>query len=230
MIELQRLVSSINLLADYSRAMRGERAFGNSFYVKMLRGERLGEEGTGTGSGTLLLRTPFFPRGWLYQNQLCGNRLIQTRILEFVDPQQHRAFPERAKGMEEAPELKRTTPYNILARMLAPAIAKSASKSARTQANLDLASIACAIERFRIANDRYPNQLQALVPQYAEKLPSDVVNGEPLKYRLSADDGYVLYSVGWNQKDDGGVSKPKPVKGAEVDPNAGDWVWVCPAK
>ncbi len=230
LVELQRLLSSNDIFADYAHAMRGERAFGNSFYVKMLRGERPGEEATEGGAEALLLRTPLFPRGWLYQNQLCGNRLIQMRILEFVDAQQHRAFPERAKAMEEAPELKRTTPYNILARMLAPAIAKSASKSARVQAFLDQAWIACAIERFRLANDRYPNQLQALVPQYAERLPSDVINGEPLKYRLGSDDQYVLYSVGWNQKDDGGVSKPKPAKGAQADPDAGDWVWVCPAK
>ena len=228
LVELQRLLSSNDAFADYSHAMRGERAFGNSFYEKMLRGESFGQEATEASPEARLMRAPLFPRGWFYQNQLCGNRLIQTRLLEFVDAHQHRAFPERAKAMEEAPELKRTTPYNILVRMTAPAIAKGASKSARIQANLDLAWIACAIERFRIANNRYPNQLQALVPQYAERLPADVVNGEPLKYRLGADGGYVLYSVGWNLKDDGGISKPKPVKGAQVDPDAGDWVWICP--
>lgn len=230
LIELQRLLSSNDALADYALAMRGERAFGNSFYEKMARGQPVGQDATGDAPGTALFRTPLFPRGWLYQNQLLGNRLIQTRLLEFVDARQHRAFPERANALEKAPELKRTTPYNILVRMLAPAIGKAASKSARIQANLDHAWIACAIERFRIANNRYPNQLQALVPQYAEKLPSDVINGEPLKYRVGENDHYVLYSVGWNQKDDGGIGKPKPVKGAKVDPDAGDWVWVCPAR
>ena len=52
---------------------------------------------------------------------------------------------------------------------------------------------------------------------YGEKLPHDIIGGQPLKYHRTADARFVLYSVGWNEKDDGGV----PGKaGAE-----GDWVW-----
>ena len=36
--------------------------------------------------------------------------------------------------------------------------------------------------------------------------------------------GYVLYKVGWNEKDDGGV--PAMTKSGEgVDFKEGDWVW-----
>jgi hypothetical protein len=59
-------------------------------------------------------------------------------------------------------------------------------------------------------------------------LPPDVINGRPLHYRRTDDGGYVLYSVGWNESDDGGtvvVTK----KGA-IDRNQGDWVWQLPSK
>jgi hypothetical protein len=55
------------------------------------------------------------------------------------------------------------------------------------------------------------------VPQFAEKLPHDIVGGQPLKYHRTGDGRFALYSVGWNEKDDGGV----PGKAADE----GDWVW-----
>ena len=49
-------------------------------------------------------------------------------------------------------------------------------------------------------------------------------NGQPLRYRRTDDGKFVLYSVGWNEKDDGGtvvISKG----GSTVDTDEGDWVW-----
>ena len=66
-------------------------------------------------------------------------------------------------------------------------------------------------------------KLNALLPQYLEKLPTDIITGQPLKYRLKTGGQFVLYSVGWNQKDDGGV--PGPKKDGTPDPKLGDWVW-----
>jgi hypothetical protein len=44
-----------------------------------------------------------------------------------------------------------------------------------------------------------------------------------LKYQR-ADDSFVLYSIGWNEKDDGGMTPPAGSTG-RPDANAGDWVW-----
>lgn len=44
----------------------------------------------------------------------------------------------------------------------------------------------------------------ALAPQFIIKLPHDVINGQPLKYRRTDDGSFILYSMGWNEKDDGG--------------------------
>ena len=55
------------------------------------------------------------------------------------------------------------------------------------------------------------------VYQFIAKLPHDIIGGQPLKYRRTADGQFVLYSIGWNEKDDGGVPGKTDTEG--------DWVW-----
>jgi hypothetical protein len=57
-------------------------------------------------------------------------------------------------------------------------------------------------------------------------LPNDVITGQHYKYRCIEDGQFVLYSVGWNEKDDGGV----PGKHGLFDNQEGDWVWECLVK
>jgi hypothetical protein len=61
-----------------------------------------------------------------------------------------------------------------------------------------------AVERFRLANGRWPANLDELVPAYIEAIPEDPFSaGNPL--RLSAkDDRLIVYSLGIDQDDDGG--------------------------
>ena len=71
--------------------------------------------------------------------------------------------------------------------------------------------------------------LAALEPQFIAKLPHDVMNGQPLKYRRMADGSFILYSVGWNETDDGGeVALSEKGKVPLMD--QGDWVWRYPTK
>ena len=61
------------------------------------------------------------------------------------------------------------------------------------------------------------------MPGFIDSLPHDIINGQPLKYRRTANDQFVLYSVGWNNTDDGG----QVVLNSGGNPNLeqGDWVW-----
>jgi hypothetical protein len=61
-----------------------------------------------------------------------------------------------------------------------------------------------------------------------EKIPHDVIGGQPLHYRRTDDGQFVLYSVGWNETDDGGVVGE--TKGKVAGFEFGDWVWRYPAK
>ena len=89
----------------------------------------------------------------------------------------------------------------------------------------DLALVACALERFRLARGNYPKALAELAPEFLPGIPVEIVNGEPYRYRRTDDGSFVLYSVGTDLRDDGGVIDPKK-KTSKQD----DWVWRYPAK
>jgi hypothetical protein len=113
--------------------------------------------------------------------------------------------------------LKRHSPYTWLVAMAMPNFTKAAQVTAQNQTLANEAFIACGLERCRLARGQYPETLDALVPQFAEKVPHDVIGGQPLKYHRTADGQFVLYSIGWNGKDDGGVPGKTMAEG--------DWVW-----
>jgi hypothetical protein len=232
LVELQSVLANIRLLDDYGRTIRGERAFSNMLIDELRTGRHLNLNdvlGDGNGGTVISSASRFVPSVWFYQNQLTLNRLYQERCLPLVDAAKHRVYVRQTREAEDVPELKSNGVYSIFARLLFPAIAKTAAKFAYGQTAVDLATVACALERHRLANGRYPEQLDLLVPRFIARIPNDVITGEPLKYRREADGTFVLYSVGWNEADDGG--EPALTKsGAAAEPNQGDWVWRYPAK
>ncbi|HEY9839145.1 MAG TPA: hypothetical protein V6D23_01720, partial [Candidatus Obscuribacterales bacterium] len=60
-----------------------------------------------------------------------------------------------------------------------------------------------ALQAYAASHGGYPAQLQALVPTWLPALPEDPYTGRPFVYRRDAN-GFQLYSVGENQRDDGG--------------------------
>jgi hypothetical protein len=108
-------------------------------------------------------------------------------------------------------------PYNFLAAIGNPNIIKATQTLAHNQTLVNEAQIACALERYRLAHGEYPETLDALKPEFIEKLPHDIIGGQPLFYRRTGDGKFLLYSVGWNETDDGGITSDKM--------DQGDWVW-----
>jgi len=94
---------------------------------------------------------------------------------------------------------------------------------------VDLARAAIALERYRLAHREFPESLDVLVPHFVAQVPHDIIGGQPLKYRRTDDGQFILYSVGWNQTDDGGVIGHH-ANGIAPYFEAGDWVWRYPAK
>lgn len=233
LVELQRIVSSVDLLADFNLTMRSGRAYADEAYDSMRRQHSLPPLSGVSGDTDPAIRalgrmSGLIPSWFFYQNQIRENQLFQECLLTPAELKQHRVPRERYEAIGQSPWLKRRTPFNIFAGLLAPLLTKHAAKTARGQTILDEAAVACALERFRLSNSNYPDRLEELVPRFIERLPTDVMGGELLKYRRSTEGGYVLYSVGWDEKDDGGVHRPS--KGALLADEEGDWVWQLPAK
>ena len=207
---LEQELNKLDFLADYPAMMRGERAFS----LWMLGGTwRMGG---------------WLPSGWLYQNRIALCQMHFQWLLPMVDVQQRMVSPQamRRISAQFRSAHQRVSPYDFFSASVFPAIGRIAEKFARAQSALDLARVACALERYRLARGRYPETLDPLVPQFLEKLPHDVITGQPLKYRLIADGQFLLYSVGWNETDDGGTVASTKDGGADWE--KGDWVWRYP--
>jgi hypothetical protein len=80
------------------------------------------------------------------------------------------------------------------------------------------AQIVCALERYHLARGEYPATLENLVPEYIQRIPPDLIGGQPPHYRRTEDGKFLLYSIGWTEKDHGGQSGSNVMKD-------GDWVW-----
>ena len=124
--------------------------------------------------------------------------------------------------------MKHWSPYTILARVALPNFSRAMQTTARNQTFVNEAFIVCALERHRAARGEFPESLDALVPAFADAFPRDLIGGQPFHYRREAGGGFTLYSIGWNETDDG--AQATTTSGPGADFSKGDWVWQTPLK
>lgn len=106
---------------------------------------------------------------------------------------------------------------------------KAAAKSARIQTTLHHARLAIALERHWLRHRAYPERLDALVPAFLDRLPHDLFDGQPMRYRREGEQGFVLWSIGFDGKDDSAAPLlPKPSGTTHVGEETGDLVWRYP--
>ena len=243
--ELDSELAKLDFLPDYRLAMRGEMVLCQEGIIDYLRrhpekisnvsGYVSADDGNSTSSGPIFKSFSYYsliPSGWFYQNELRGSRFTVQQYLPLADLEHRIVSPASLHRAETAFDLefKRANPYNRLEAMLLPSLGGAVKKFAYAQSSVDLARVAIALERYHLAHGEYPESLDALTPLFMEKIPHDIINGEPLHYRRTDDGQFVLYSVGWNETDDGGVEVFEGKKTERVDISQGDWVWRYPAK
>jgi len=174
------------------------------------------------------------PRGWYHLNMVNAARLSQKNLGGF-DLSNNLILPGPAEQhmLEIEAGLNHWSPWNQWALMSIPNSKKAIQNTAYNQTLVNEALIVCALERYQLAHGEYPTTLEALVPQFIAKLPHDIIGGQPLHYRRAdaptaqssdaASGKFLLYSVGWNEKDDGGAAAR--TKNGTEDREQGDWVW-----
>jgi len=230
---LQAEFANVDQLAAFAHAMRGERLFAhyacrwliNKPKERSLLLHVFTDGGVQPVLGALFLRA--VPTGWWYQNMLTVDRIHSESFWPAIDLAHRRLDPATWQRMENTFATKRTSPYNVLSKLLLPAVTTCAKTAAAAQTTVDEVVVACALERHRLAKGALPDKLAALVPEFLAKVPNDVITGEPLRYRRDGV-GFALWSVGWNQKDDDGVFATTSGKPPRWDKDKGDWVWQYP--
>lgn len=205
---LQEQLKTVNVLAPVKQA----------FTVEAVVTYRALESVPSAGMVKRTVLAGLCPRGWAYQHLAARLNLDFSRLACFDTGNQIIFADKVVAASNEARRLEHG-PYTFAASLEQVPFELACQNTAHSQTEINQALIACAIERFRLAHGEYPESLDALVPQFMDTIPRDVIGGGPLHYHRAAQGGFVLYSVGWNRQDDGGV-RGQPFPGA-----GGDWVW-----
>jgi len=98
--------------------------------------------------------------------------------------------------------------------MFLPELSKAVVAEAKYLADTRLAITALAIERFRTAIGRLPENLTELTPTFLSSVPIDPFDGRPLRYH-HLPKGYVIYSIDRDRRDDGGREKPAHIESTD---------------
>ena len=111
---------------------------------------------------------------------------------------------ERIKAAETVEaELQDVPKIYVMLRMLMPPRSRMFQMSLNNVARLRTVRVGLAIERYRLANGKLPENLAELVPAYLDAVPKDPFDGQELRYKR-LEKGYVVYSIGQDGSDDGG--------------------------
>jgi hypothetical protein len=240
--ELQRSLEAIDFLADDQLCLRGE-ALGyfapTIDYLKQHQATTsslvigLAKPASDTDNHALLaLLWKLTPPGSFDVTKAEGVALDFEAAREPIDLVTRRVYPDRLDAnLATARHSGGHTMPGVLEHESAPPIVAALVNFSECQFRVDAARVACMIERYRLAHGALPSTLDQLAPEAGVGgMPHDVCNGQPLHYAARTDGTYLLYSVGWNQLDDGGRVDYKADEPKAVDPRSGDWVWPQPGR
>jgi len=209
LVTIARHLTGIDLLEGYRISILGERDMINLVIRQILNESSKAQsavEGLSAATASpsqwkITLR--LVPSGWWYQSQKRLNEIHLTFTQRIVDTNARRINPAIAEKLRKRiGDLHGPTgaSFDILAKLVIPGLEKAVPVIGRTQTSVDHARIACLLELHKTEHGTYPARLADL----KSPLPSDPYNGKDYAYNLAPQERFVLYGIGWNQKDDGG--------------------------
>jgi len=120
----------------------------------------------------------------------------------------------------------------ILLDMLMPSAQPVGQAADRADAQKNAVLIALAMHRYQLSNNEWPTKASDLIPKFLNEIPVDVLTGKPLHFKI-VDNHPLIYSVGMDHDDDGGVDATennKPMQRSDIRPGPksddfeGDWI------
>lgn len=223
--------AQLDLIKHMDLALRGERCYWNKTLQQVLKKPDQIYFNGFYDKPTISWLVKLTPNGWAYLNVRKSDIvyadyfIARTNIITTHRGQLPVERVEQICREDQRPRLIfEVLPYSVRNLIIGMCL-----KVGKAQTWMQCAAVACALERYRIAKGSYPDKLATLIPDYIERIPLDVIDGEPLRYQQDGKGGYVLYSIGWNRLDDKGVSADESatIKGApsDLERKQGDWSW-----
>lgn len=205
---LDALLAEMELHEPFERAMQTERCLGMWAFDFARRDPAKLSQLMGTGVEAVPL---FLPRLWLVGkpllklDEVCYLRQMGQRIALAGERR-----PIGRRGWAEEPP--RLPQYAVVTRVFLPIFARAVERRDETLARLGLARWALALHRYQQETGSYPAAAEAAAQTLGGGLPNDPFTNRAFHYRRQGN-GYLLYSVGANGRDDGGRGvndRPRP--------------------
>lgn len=221
--QLQSMLRSESLVEEVPRIFRRERDATLSLYEADLFGVR-----QVSGCECLLdeaydLAFRLMPSGWRQWEKLRYSLAIEHIVTSGYIESEKRILPSTVLHAESGVRItgglkSQFSPWFLLATCL-PRMSDFALNSTATQVTTDHLQIGCGLELYCLKHGEYPQELVQLAPDFISTLPQDPIAGKSYGYARTLEGGYKLWSVGWNETDEGGVSG-----GSTFRETVGDWV------
>lgn len=206
---LQQLAASSEYWPGLSHALAAERSFGLAVFTdRQQQAMALGGGPTGT-AGPSGFKTAVIIGALKTTGLLRRDRAFYLDTMAHIIAQANNAFPANFAKVDRS--LTNTVPNKlyIISRMMLPALSKTFQRDGELASRARAAQILLATERYRLDKGALPQSLDDLVPAYLASVPLDPFSGESMRYAQREGGGYVVYSVGSDQKDDGGPAENK---------------------
>ncbi|MCE0482628.1 MAG: hypothetical protein LV479_00135 [Methylacidiphilales bacterium] len=238
--ELQKQLQGGDFLSDYQLCLRGEATGQMAPMLDYFRDHRQlrsvialahdDDSSSRPDSAIAHLLAWLVPNGWFDLAKVRGLSIYFQAAREVMSDKDHRVYPEKS---DQLAQKGKSGIYfydmpDVLVGLACGPVINSAGPFATGQFRIDAIITACALERYRLAHGSYPASLDELGAVEAGGVPHDIMSGDAYHYALPDHGSYLLYSVGWNQVDDGGKIIYKADNPNAQDWKKGDWVWPGP--
>jgi hypothetical protein len=193
---------------------RGERAMQHAFFDGVAKGT---VSMTGPSPGGPWYERLFALSGLNMPRQHLRILETLTELVEVAKLPPHEQASREAESDRRASALPRG---DIFVKLLLPSVVKMNQAWRRHLGQVRALDTLVAVERYRLKNGKWPENLEDIPGEFLPAVPLDPYDGKPVRYRRTAD-GVVVYVLGENLKDDGGlVERP-----AGVPPDWGYRLW-----
>jgi hypothetical protein len=206
--EMQAVLEQIDYVAALERGFQEEQVKFNEVNLGGMRGGDglakpfLNMYAHSKSPALINLLWALLPSGWVDENLINYNQYF-SGLVSVMNVTTHQFDVEKLKSLDFDRKYTHARPYTFLANIAEINFFGIMQGGAIDIERLDLVKVACALERYRLANGKLPEKLDELTPQFMAKIPTNVMTGGPLHYQRLEDGHYLLFAAGWDTKEDG---------------------------
>lgn len=125
---------------------------------------------------------------------------FMTKYMAVTQLEPHHRM-EASKAIEA--DFEKISKIHILLHIFRPTFSRIIELDLTCAALMQTARVGIAVERYRLATGNLPDTIDDIVPTYLDAVPKDPFDGKNLRYK-KLDIGFVVYSIGEDENDDGG--------------------------